>query len=168
VVWDLLQYLVKPAATVVLGLAILDARFAPAAPVTATLSGFALRADLVPLPQLSGWHLPALGWFELGLAIAVSLLVHLVRSATDLVAWLSPFPFVDALVSGLADIYAVAMIATALLFPRVAVVLGALQLVACLLAARAMLRVTWAFVRRALRGIWPAPDRGPGGPWPPT
>jgi hypothetical protein len=144
---------VKPVATVVLGLAMLDVRFLAEPAVAVALRPPVLHASILSLPDLIPGSLTALGWLELTLAISVTLLVHLVRTGTDVLVWLSPFPFVDAIASSLADVYTVVMIAIALFLPRVAAVACALQLVACVLLAGFMARVAGVMLR-LLAGGW--------------
>jgi hypothetical protein len=141
-VWDLVQLVVKPVTVAMFGLALLDLRIPVEAPQASLLAMPGLAT--ISLPTMS---LPAWGWFEVALAISVTLLVHLVRAGSDLLVWLSPFPLIDALLSTLADLYTVVMIGLAFLFPRAAAVACTLQLAGCILVAGWMARVIFTALR---------------------
>lgn len=85
-------------------------------------------------------------------AVSGLMVVIVVRMGFDLLTWLSPIPFVDALLQLAKLVATVALVAVAVLAPALAVVLNLALLVAAVLAGRWLLRVA----RFGTRLLWDA------------
>jgi hypothetical protein len=82
-------------------------------------------------------------------AISGLMAVTLVRMGFDFLTWLSPIPFIDAVLQLVKLVVTVVLVAVAVFFPALAVPVNAALLVGVMLAARWLLRVTrfvWAVV----------------------
>lgn len=153
--YDAVQTLVKPATAVFIALAMSESRDPQ--------SIHTYAAQTFPGPALASL-IPHVG-FYVGVAIAVSLLVHSVRTMADLLAWLSPIPLIDAVVSAIADTYALTMIGLVVFVPKVALAVCVIQLVLCAALVRPLNRVAAVAFRmlagwlRQLRTDPPVPPR---------
>lgn len=139
--YDLALGVVKPVATVIFGLAVVEmgtSRWRE--------DQWVLAAGALPV-SIAGVDLGAMDLLRLGLAALVALLVHGVRAMVDFLAWLKPVPFVDAAVSTVAEVYTLGMMALVAFLPAVAAAAFLLQALACALLAGWLRRVSGAALR---------------------
>jgi hypothetical protein len=91
-----------------------------------------------------------LGTAALAVAALTGLVaITVVRMGFDLLTWLSPIPFVDALLQAVKLVVTVALVAVAVFLPVLALPLNVVLLVVAVLAARWLLRVSrfvWAVI----------------------
>lgn len=99
---------------------------------------------LVMYPHLTGGVAAQADLLSGGLMIAVGttavMALIIMRTALDIIIWLSPFPFVDAAFQILKAILTVGLVALAVAFPTVAVVINVLLLIATAMLLRWALR----------------------------
>ena len=131
-VYDAAGIVVKPLATAVLGLGLMGSGDA------ASLET-GLQQAAVPLAVTAGASVLHGVLWSLASA-AVALLTHLVRFLADFLAWLSPVPFIDAAISGAADVHAAAMAALLVFSPTGALVACVAQVVLSIVLLRRMYR----------------------------
>ncbi len=126
---DALHVVVKPLLAAMFAVAVVGARL----PVPDGLPPSTSGAVIV------SWALPVV--FPVLMAVLAASLVHFVRTAGEVVVWLSPIPFIDAAVGVLVDGYSVVMVMVALLLPELAAVLCTIQFIVCLIVATHAFRV---------------------------
>jgi hypothetical protein len=128
---------------------VIDALHVVIKPLLAAMFAVAVVGARLPVPDglapstsgalVISWAVP--GVFPVIMAVLAASLVHLVRTAAEVVVWLSPIPFIDAAVGVLVDAYSIFMVLAALLLPELAAVLCTMQLVVCLFVASHAFRV---------------------------